>query len=102
MQIAFEKKAKCNEQKRIAAEKKAKSDEQKRIAAEEKEPAKFTTLPKKSKTKRKHLAKGDDYLDQTEGISVEKRKIARISSSSSSSSNVTLFDNIIHSNTKIR
>ena len=91
LQIAVEKKAKCNEQKRIAAEKKAKSDEQKRIAAEEKEPAKFTTLPKKSKTKRKHLAKGDDYLDQTERKSVGKRKKAR-TLSSSSSSNDTLFN----------
>ena len=92
MQIAVEKKAKCNEQKRIAAEKKAKSDEQTRIAAEEKEPAKFTTLPKKSKTKRKHVAEeGDDYLDQKERKSVGKKKKAR-TLSSSSSSNDTLFN----------
>ena len=84
-----EKKRDVNRQ--IAAEKKAENDKLKRIAAEEKEPAKFTTLPKKSKTKRKQLAKGDDYLDQTERKSVGKRKKAR-TLSSFSSSNDTLFN----------
>ena len=88
--IAAVKKAENDEKKQIAAEKKAKSDELKRIAAEEKEPAKSTTLPKKFTTKRKHSAKGEDYLDQTEGeLNRKKRRLL----SSSCSPNNTVFDN---------
>ena len=99
--IAAEKKAENDEKKRIAAdekaklkqiaaEKKAKSDELKRIAAEEKEPAKSTTLSKKFTTKRKHSAKGEDYLDQTEGELNRKKRHVQ---SSSCSPNDTVFDN---------
>ena len=65
-------------------------NEVRQIAFDEKEPAKSTTLPKKFTTKRKHSAKGEDYLDQTEGeLNRKKRRVL----SSSCSPNNTVFDN---------